>query len=136
MSAFTAELTLTEYHVAQFLWRVHEPLIYELGELGSGDFIIVPPDYVTDGASIPRLLWAFLPAWGKYSRAAVVHDYLCTLVDRDMPHQYAPTRREADAVFFEAMGVCQVSLIVRWALWIGARIGAIVPGKARNAPYN
>ncbi|GAI33030.1 unnamed protein product, partial [marine sediment metagenome] len=40
-------------------------------------------------------LWTFLPAWGKYGKAAVVHDYLYQTQTR--------TRKFADDVFYEAM---------------------------------
>jgi hypothetical protein len=136
VSAFTGKLTITEYHAAEFLWAIEQPLTYEVGDLGSGLTITVPAGYITDGASIPRLLWIFLPSWGKYSRAAVVHDFLCTLLDRGVPHPCAPTRRDADMIFFEAMGVCQVSLPVRVLLWIGVRIGGILPGHTLNEGYN
>jgi hypothetical protein len=136
VSAFTGVLTITEYHAAEYLWAIEQPLIYEVGELGSGQIITVPPGYITDGASIPRYLWVFLPSWGKYSRAAVVHDFLCTLLDRGVPHPQAPTRRDADVVFYEAMGVCKVSLPVRLILWAGVRLGAILPGHPPNYRYD
>jgi hypothetical protein len=40
--------------------------------------ITVPMGYKTDFASIPKILWSILPPHGKYERAAVIHDYLCT----------------------------------------------------------
>ncbi len=136
MSAFTGPLTITEYHAAEFLWAIEQPLVYEIGELGSGEIIEVPNGFVTDGASIPRILWVFLPSWGTYSRAAVVHDFLCALLDRGMPHPLAPTRRDADRIFAEAMQVCGVILPLRIILWIGVRIGGILPGHPPNYPYD
>ena len=38
--------------------------------------ITVPAGFRTDFASVPRALWSILPPWGKYSPAAVVHDWL------------------------------------------------------------
>jgi hypothetical protein len=52
-----------------------DDLSYQIGD--SGLEIVVPRGFVTDFASIPRSLWSFgLSPHGRYSRAAVIHDYL------------------------------------------------------------
>jgi hypothetical protein len=40
---------------------------------------IVPPGYISNGASIPQVLWSFgiSPLVGKYRDASLLHDYLC-----------------------------------------------------------
>jgi len=38
--------------------------------------VTVPAGFVTDLASVPRLLWAIVPRDGLYNGAAVVHDFL------------------------------------------------------------
>lgn len=38
--------------------------------------VTVPIHFKTDFASTPRFLWAFFPPYGKYTEAAVLHDYL------------------------------------------------------------
>jgi hypothetical protein len=38
--------------------------------------ISVEAGFVTDFASIPRPFWVIYAKWGKYGRAAVVHDWL------------------------------------------------------------
>jgi len=38
--------------------------------------IFIPKGTHTDLASVPRPLWAFVPPFGKYTFAAVIHDYL------------------------------------------------------------
>lgn len=43
---------------------------YELGHY------TVPKGFVSDLASVPRILWSIIPPWGKYYKAAIVHDYL------------------------------------------------------------
>lgn len=140
MSAFTGTLTLAELDTDWRLWRLEQPLVYEVGALGSGRVIAVPKGFVTDGASVPRPLWWLLPTWGRYSRAAVIHDHLCVLLDRGTPHALAPTRRRADAIFFEAMGPLGVGALTRWALWLGVRVGAFSRrlgfGPARNEAFD
>lgn len=57
----------------------------------------VPAGYVTDGASIPRLLWSVVgsPYDADHLRAAIVHDYFCDIHRR--------TWRETHRVFYEAL---------------------------------
>lgn len=55
----------------------------------------VPRGFVTDLASVPRMLWSIFPKTGRYAYAAIVHDYLYWTQDR--------TRDEADAVLAAAM---------------------------------
>jgi hypothetical protein len=38
--------------------------------------IEVPPGFVTDLTSIPRIFWSILPKTGRYAHAAIIHDYL------------------------------------------------------------
>ena len=65
-----------------------EEYIYEI----NGYLIRVPKSFITDGASVPHSLqWLYNP-FGKYIKAAVIHDYLysiynntginCTLADK------------------------------------------------------
>ena len=61
----------------------------------AGDVVVVPKGFVTDLASIPRPLWAILPPFGRYTAAALLHDYLYFKQDRE--------RWEADQVFLDAM---------------------------------
>ncbi len=111
MSRFTGELTITQLDVDYRTWRLEQPLVYEVGDENSGHMIEVHKLFETDGASVPRIFWALLPTWGKYSRAAVVHDYLYNeLREGTEPHPEAPTRQRADAIFLEAMAVCGVGL--------------------------
>lgn len=102
---------------------------YEVGALGGGVVVEVPPGFVTDGASVPRVFWALLPAWGRYSRAAVVHDYLCERINAGDPLQFAASRRVADGIFLEAMSVCGVSFPVRVLMWLAVRVEARWTGK-------
>lgn len=122
MSAFTGELTVTQLDTDWKLWRLEEPLIYEIGELGSGKIVTVPKGMVTDGASVPRMFWWLLPTWGSYSRAAAVHDYLIGCIEELKPHPDAETRLAADRIFLEAMGVCNTPYILRGMLYAGVRI--------------
>ncbi|WP_062120568.1 DUF1353 domain-containing protein [Aureimonas sp. AU40] len=60
--------------------KLLEPIEYEREHKGSGRWVIVPVGFVTDGATVPRCLWWFLPPWGtRESKAAVVHDFLLSM---------------------------------------------------------
>ncbi len=151
-SAFTGELRLTSLDADCRVWRLDEPLTYEVGALGSGLMIEVPAGFVTDGASIPPPLRGLLPPWGRYSRAAIVHDYLLRVLaergaidphgclsiafagwhmagipDADIPTLNQDARRWADHIFHEAMIAAGVPRPLAALLWAGVRIGSRFP---------
>jgi hypothetical protein len=134
MSRFTGELTITQLDVDYRTWRLEQPLVYEVGEEGSGREILVHRLFETDGASIPRIFQSLLPTWGRYSRAAVIHDYLYNeLRPGGMPHPEACDRRRADAVFREAMEVSGVGFITRWVMWAAVRAFGFLALQAARA---
>ena len=121
MSAFTGRMVIEEI-VPGSTWRTVSDLVYEIGYLGSGRFVIVPAGTVTDGASIPRPLSAVLAVWGTYGRAALLHDYLYQQLRIGKPHVYAADRRAAAALFFAAMQPLGTSAWLRWLMWAAVRI--------------
>jgi len=124
VSAFTGPLTITQLDTDARLWRLETPLIYEVGALGSGDVITIQDGFITDGTSVPRILWALLPTWGTYSRAAALHDFLCTALRDGVPHPLAPTWKRAAQIFYEAMVVEGTGQVIRLTLYLGAMIWA------------
>lgn len=52
----------------------------------------IPKGFVSDGASIPRILWWFADPAGEFFEAAVLHDYMYT--------QALRTKKDADEVFY------------------------------------
>lgn len=74
-------------------WRLNTALLYE-SDLAGG-LIKVPAEFCTDFASIPRIVWAILPPWGRYGAAAIAHDWCYW--------QQNVTRDIADGVLREAM---------------------------------
>lgn len=83
--------------------------------LSSGQTIIVPAGFVTDFASVPRLLWRVLPPWGPYAHAAIVHDYLYMTGE--------VSRELADAIFLEIMEQLDVNWVLRTVMYRGVRLG-------------
>lgn len=80
--------------------------------------IIVPILSVTDLASTPRFLWAFLPPHGKYKFAAVIHDFLYR--SRYFGNGFVAWRR-SDHVMWRAMlyAPSEVSPLVRSLIFLG-----------------
>ena len=90
-------------------------LMREFGYIeDSGDQITAPVGFETDFASIPRIFWPFLPKWGKYGNAAVIHDWLYW-------EQKRP-RAAADAVLLEGMVVLGVNALVRYLIYGAVRL--------------
>ena len=110
-------------------WRVLRDFRFwgELPRLGR-IWVTVPAGYLTDGASVPRLVWGLVPPWGAYGQAAVVHDLLCEylVVMTDTGDQVRITRAEADLLFLEAMTVLQVPDTNRELMYAGVSAYRVV----------
>ena len=83
-----------------------------------GREIVVPEDFVSDGASVPQIFWSLFPPFGKYLEAAIVHDWLC--VEGKAGRGYCSSS-EAHAVFREAMRVQGIGLAKRSTMWTAVR---------------
>lgn len=113
------------------LIRVLEPLTYVDPE---GVRYTVPKGFLSDGASIPPTLWIFVgsPLTGDYRRAAVVHDYGCTLKQEPswLVHSRFYYAMRADGVgFFRAAGMY---LAARY--WGPAFDGTVAETSTMTAP--
>ena len=95
------------------LWALLDPLEFRLGVNGGSLWVTVPAKFLTDFASVPRLLWPLCPPAGQWCEAAVVHDYLCRTV--------TCSRFLADAVFREAMARLGVPLWRRVLMYYAVR---------------
>lgn len=79
-----------------------------------GRSFTVPAGFETDFASVPRFFWRVFPPTGRYGKAAVLHDFLY--------RTGAVPRREADAIFFDAMKSLGVFFPTRWLMWLAVRV--------------
>jgi hypothetical protein len=145
MSRFTDILVVSPLADGR-TWVTRKEFGYDVGKEGSGDSVEVEIGFMTDFASIPRPLWAFLPRWGKYGNAAVIHDWLYW--------EHKRTRKESDMIFREAMEVLKVPkwkiLLMYYALRLGGglawsgnermrkkgknRVTSIMPEKSVETP--
>ena len=112
MARFLSKLTL-ELPVEGRLATIVAPLKFESDYLNRTLTAIVGTR--TNLATTPRLFWPLYPPFGKWSRAAALHDYLYT---------YEPDidRATADAILFEAMRADGCRLSACWFFWCFVRM--------------
>lgn len=131
MSRFTDALIVSPMADGN-TWVVMRPFGYDVGEEGSGDTVEVAIGFTTDFASIPRIFWVVLPRWGKYGNAAVIHDWLYWIQNRE--------RDEADFIMLEAMGVLDVpgwqKFVIFWAVRLAGWISWIRNQWDREAGFD
>lgn len=100
-------------------WRVMNSFRYYIGTKPSDAWVDIPRGYLTDGASVPRIFWGLIPPWGDHGQAAIVHDYLTeflTVMVNGVPTRI--TRKRADQIFLEAMGVLEVSTVKKYTMYL------------------
>jgi len=116
MSRFTGPLDVS-FSDSRYAF-LREDLVWEVGHEGSGVEIRVPAGFISDGATVPRILWPIMPPWGdKGTRAAILHDYLLSILKPNDP-EYAAKRTDADRQFqlaLLALGVNPVRALICWA---------------------
>ncbi len=103
--------------IGPMMWHCDEPSVS----------VTMPTGYMTDGASVPQFLWWFLPPWGDpVTRAAILHDYLCTRLDEGNPVSGAVTREACDLQFHLALLATGIAPWRAWICWAGVRVASIV----------
>lgn len=108
-------------------WITVEDMIYQIGS--TNERIVVPKGFVTDFASIPQPLWSLgLSPHGRYSRAAVVHDYLYW--------SQGCTRDQSDRLLVLAMKESNVSGFDEFFVYQGVNKGGEIPWYANTAERN
>jgi len=105
-------------------WRVLKQIDYD----GLRQSFSVPEGDGTDFASVPRALVWFLPRYGRYTRAAILHDHLWR---KEVPAGKL-TLPEADAIFRRAMRELGVPFLRRWIMWGAVRLGALTKPNGRR----
>ncbi len=111
-SSFTKPLTVTK--IGSRMWRVDREFEYYVGHESSVEVVTVPKGFETDFASVPRLFWMLVPPDGKYTQAAVLHDFILST------NLYP--QKKADRIFLEAMAVLRVPTWKRMLMYWSVRI--------------
>lgn len=84
--------------------------------------ITVPAGVMSDGASVPRYLWWFLPPWGDAATpAAILHDFACDELAAGMPLSDGQSRAACDALFRKALLALGIAPWRAWLCWAGVR---------------
>lgn len=80
-----------------------------------GVHIVVPIDFVSDGASVPRFFWRILPPIGPYILSAIIHDWLYRTGHTD--------KKTADKILFLLAKENKTPIWQCWLLWLGVFVG-------------
>lgn len=96
-------------------WVLTKEFTYFINSLDSNKFVTVPKGFLSDGASVPKLLRFLIDTMGRHSQAAILHDYLTEtyLITIGNPGKKGNSaksikRKEIDNIFYEALGVLSV----------------------------
>ena len=92
-------------------WKLLSPLVFDSDKHGE---IVVPVNFLTDFASVPRIPFIYAVFGNTSYSAATIHDYLYSGL-----HQIS--REDADAVFLEAMESRKQSKWHRKVMWKAVR---------------
>ena len=115
MNKLTSDLIFKSYNIYQ--WQLVEEFFFYFDKEDDSTGITVPKNFVTDFASVPKFLWSILPPTGRYTKAAVLHDYLypkeCKV---DL------TRKECDKIFLSAMKILGVKKYTRLVFYRAVRL--------------
>ena len=98
--------------------RLDAPLIYEWRKR----IFVINAGFISDGASIPKLLWPLLghPFDWRWRRESVLHDFFY----RTQPQ--GVRRKDADKIFRKEIRARGLSWIRSWSMYAGLRAGGWV----------
>jgi Protein of unknown function (DUF1353) len=98
-------------------WQLVEPLSY----MGRDQLFEVAAGFTTDFASVPQALTWLVPRYGRYTKAAILHDFLWQRC-REGRFDWA----DADGILRRAMRELDVPFLRRWLMWGAVRLAGIV----------
>jgi hypothetical protein len=112
MSGFPDNTVVDVQQIDDKIWQLLKEIEYK----GMRDSFQIPVGQYTDFASVPRVFVWFLPRYGRYTKAAILHDYLWQVeVPKGM------SRIDADGLFRQAMRELEVPFLRRWIMWAAVR---------------
>jgi hypothetical protein len=117
-SGFSPGAKVVVEQVTDAEWNVREAFSYH----GKYEPFNIEVGAETDFASVPRVFVWFLPRYGRYTLAAILHDYLWR-------HRAATGHMDyidADGTFRRAMRELGVPFLRRWIMWAAVRWGALL----------
>jgi hypothetical protein len=129
MSAFLTPLVVQEIDEFAGTWQLQSPLVYQSDVLGKT--VTAPAGFVTDFASVPRILGIYDLEGGRCNKAATIHDLLYTLGSAGAMQI---DRATADAVLREAIRASGYSAATAAIFYAAVRAGGASHWKAPNQP--
>ena len=112
-------------------WVLTEPLVYE----GRDERWEIEQGTITDIATSPRAVTAFVPRTGLYTGPAIVHDRLCEIAHGLWPDRPYVSRRDADGIFRRMLREERVPFPRRWTMWAAVRLGGRLSGVDRHEAW-
>ena len=97
-------------------WQLVEPLTYD----GRDERFVVAAGFTTDFASVPQALTWLVPRYGRYTKAAILHDHLWRLCAEG---RFAWA--DADGLLRRAMRELDVPFLRRWLMWGAVRLAGV-----------
>lgn len=123
MGKFITALSVDLIDDVNDVWRLSEPLVFVSDEVGK---IIVPPLFLTDFASVPRIPFAFLLTGNTGRYAATVHDYLYG--------NHLFDRATSDRIFLDALVTIGISWWRRNLMYAAVRVFGSTPYNSTSKP--
>jgi Protein of unknown function (DUF1353) len=120
MPGFPADTVVDVEQIGERNWRLLREITYQ----GSREPFVAPVDMETDFASVPRFFVWCIPRYGRYTKAAIIHDHLW----RDQVAKGNISLRDADGLFRQAMRELGVPFLRRWMMWAAVRWAAAKKG--------
>ncbi len=91
-------------------------LVQSFSYIGARETFTIPAGFRTDFASVPRVFVWLLPRYGRWTEAAILHDYLW-----ELSRQNKFRKSDADGIFNRAMRELGVPYLRRWIIWAAVR---------------
>lgn len=124
MSAFTSPLIVEFSNAKDRKVKLLEELIWEFDEIGSQRFVTVPIGFSSDGMTIPRFLWWWIPPLGHQStRPSILHDYLIFLWKSG---KIDYSKKFIDKQLYIAMRACGVSKVTSSICYYSVRLYSLI----------
>ena len=123
MSGFPTGTVVDVEEISDQIWQLLKAIDYQ----GNQDLFQVPIGQHTDFASVPRVFVWLLPRYGRYTKAAILHDYLWKVA---VPH--GMSRLDADGLFRQSMRELGVPFLRRWMMWAAVRWAALFKQDGRR----
>jgi Protein of unknown function (DUF1353) len=106
------------------LFELGKTMLYYIGRKHSGLQVHVPKTYACDMASVPVFIRWLIPRFGAHDAPAILHDWLY--------NTHLTSKPTADAVFYEALLVCQVRTVPASLMYMA--VSAFGHGSYKSGP--